>query len=160
MTNATFVDWVAPHAASYRAVRAEAVTLALAATQEDLVHGTGDTGWTVLDEIVHLAIADEDFIRVLTTVIEGQVLDTSIFGDIDSRNAENLLKGRNRPIPELATALKHNSVTLVELLSRLNASDEFRQPEGFPFTLGKLVAAYGMHAPYHVAQLKDALGRA
>jgi hypothetical protein len=154
-----FAAWVEPFAASYRESRAQVVRLAHAASDSDLTRPSGDEGWTVREEFVHIAASEDDVIRTLGAVLRGEAVETSIFEDIDGRNARNLADRKDRPMPQIAADLERNGEALQELLAKLSAGDESRQPEGFPFPLRGLVEGYGMHEPYHLGQIRAAIGR-
>lgn len=153
-----FVSWVEPLAASYRANRADVVQVARAVSGEQLSLPTGDEGWSVRQEIVHVAASDPDFVRTLGEILDGKALDLTIFTDIDARNARNLESWKDRSIKEVADELENNGRTLQVLLSRLTDEDESRQPEGMPFPLGGLINGYGQHGPYHLGQIRAAIG--
>src|SRR5581483_9180931 len=145
----TFAAWVAPHAAAYQQHRAEAARLARSLSPEQLARPAADAGWTVRDEILHIASSDPDFIGMLGPLVAGGTPDTSAFADIDARNARNLAAWANRSMAEAAEALERNGREIEALLAQLKDEDETRQPDGLPFPLGQIVMGYGMHAAYH-----------
>ena len=155
----TFASWVELPAASYRENRAEAVRLARSLTREQMAAPTGDEGWTVREEMLHIAASDPDFIRALGEIIRGGSPDMSLFNDIDKRNARNLSEWASRPMREVGDELESNGEALQRLLAQLKEDDESRQPDGMPFSIGQLVAGYGTHGPYHVGQVHAAIGQ-
>ncbi len=158
VTERSFAPWVEPFAAKYRESREEALRLARSLTPADLGKPAGDDAWTVRDELVHIAGADPDFLRTLGAVVRGETADTSIFADIDARNARNLEARKDFAITRIADDLAANGEALQDLLAKLTAADEARQPEGFPFPLRGLVEGYGGHEPYHLGQIQRAIG--
>src|SRR5262245_1593403 len=100
-TSLTFADWVAPHAASYRENRAGAASLARSLSDEQLQRPAPDAGWTVRDELVHLASTDPDFIGVLGAIVAGETPDTSVFANVDGRNAHNLAAWTDRSMSDV-----------------------------------------------------------
>lgn len=156
---ATFAPWVEPLAASYRENRAVAVRLARSLTREQMSAPTGDEGWAVREEMLHIAASDPDFLRVLGAIIGGETPDTGVFADIDKRNARNLSEWASRTLQEVGDELEANGLALQELLSQLTDEDEVRQPEGMPFSIGQLIVGYGSHGPYHVGQVRAAIGQ-
>lgn len=159
MTNLTFAGWVDPLAASYRENHAEVVRLARRLTDEQLSRPTGDEGWAVRTEIVHIAASDPDFAATLGAILEGRTPDLSIFADIDARNARNLEAWQERSIDDVASALEESGEALQGLLARLSDEDEARQPDGMPFPLGQLIRGYGQHGSYHLGQMQRAIGQ-
>jgi len=157
--NRAFAAWVAAHAASYRTSRSETVALARSLRDDDLLRRTGDAGWTVRDELVHIAASDPDFIGVLGAIVSGKRPDTSIFAEIDRRNAENIAAWRSRSLTDVIGELERNGEALQQLLSRLTDDDDKRRPEGLPFAIGGVVAGFGQHEPYHAGQIRSALGQ-
>ena len=153
----TFVSWVEPFAAQYRASRVEAVAVAGSLTEVQLAVATGDEGWTVRDEIAHIAGSDIDFLHTFGGILRGESVDMSLFNDIDGRNARNLAENAPRPMTEIARMLQENGDKLLELLAQLGDDDESRQPAGMPFPLRGLVEGYGQHEPHHLGQVRDAL---
>jgi len=160
MTTQQFAAWVEPWAQSYSDVRREGAARARTATAAELSQATGDEGWTVREELLHLAASDTDFIDALGAMVDGRTPDTDVFIDIDARNKRNLAKWQSRSMEDVASALEHNIGTLHGLLGRLTADDERRRPDGIPLEIGQLVKGYGQHSPYHLAQIRDALARA
>ena len=160
MTTQEYAAWVAPLAARDGESRSEAVRLARSLGDADLAKRTGDTGWTVRDELTHMASSDPDFLAMLRAILRGEKADTSVFADIDGRNARNLEARHGRSIDEIASELEENGRSLQQLLAQLTDDDESRQPEGVPFPIRGLVDGYSQHAPYHLTQIRGALGRA
>jgi uncharacterized damage-inducible protein DinB len=158
MATQDFAAWVAPLAARDGESRAEAIRLARSLGERELAKPTGDTGWCVRDELAHMAGSDVDFLRALGALVCGEQADTSLFADIDARNARNLEARRGRSIGEIAGELEKSGGELRSLLGRLTPSDQSRQPEGFPFAVGALIDGYTQHGQYHVAQVRAALG--
>src|SRR4029079_17499282 len=128
-------------------------------TDAEMSRPTGDEGWSVRQEMLHIAASDADFLPVLTAIVSGKTPDTSVFADIDARNARNLAAWQSRPMNEVADELENNGIATQELLGRLTDDDESRQPDGVPFAIGQLIAGYGQHGPYHLGQIRQALGR-
>lgn len=159
MTDLTFAEWVEPLAVSYRENYAEVVRLARWLTDEQLSRPTGDEGWSVRTEVVHMAASDQDFANTLGAILDGRTPDLSIFVDIDARNARNLETWKERSIEDVAVALEKSGDVLQELLVRLGDEDETRQPDGMPFPLGQLIRGYGQHGPYHLGQMQRAIGQ-
>ena len=157
MTRYEFAIWVGPLAAAYREDRAEAVRIARSVSDVELSRPTGDEGWSVREEMLHIAASDTDFVGVLGAIVRGETPDTSVFADIDARNARNLAAWQGRSMRELADELESNGRETQELLSQLKVEDESRQPGGVPFAIGQLLAGYGQHGPYHVGQIRQAL---
>lgn len=153
----TFASWVEPIAAGYHDAHVEAIERARTLSDEDLAKPTGDSGWSVRDELTHMAAADGDFVRTLSAVVAGEQVDLSIFDNIDERNARHLSGWADRSREDIATALERNDGKLQELLARLTPEDETRTPAGFPFPLAQLMQGYGMHHPYHLEQIAGAL---
>jgi len=153
-----FAPWVEPIAAGYRESRAESVRLAQSLDEHALVQPTGDSGWTVRDELVHIAASGTDFARLLDPIVRGETPDTSVFADIDARNSRNLESRRGWSIAEIGTDLEGNGSLVQELLQKLHADDEARQPQGFPFSLKDLLGGYGQHDAYHLDQIRQATG--
>jgi hypothetical protein len=151
--------WVRPFAERDHESRTEAAQLARSLDASALARATGDTGWTVRDEITHMATADADFIPLLRAIISGEQPDTSVFADTDARNARNLEENRGRPAGDIARELEENGRTIAELFATLSDADETRQPAGFPFPLIGLIDGYSQHHQYHVGQIKSATGR-
>ena len=156
-----FATWVQPIAASYHDAHLEAIQRARMLNAGELALPTGDRGWSVRDELAHMAASDEDFIATLGAVLDGKQVDFSVFADIDARNARNLDAWSTRSVEDIASALERSDAALQELLARLTPEDEQRTPEGFPFPLSQMLQGYGMHHPYHLEQISGALaGRA
>lgn len=153
-----FAGWVESLAASYRVDNAEAVRLARSLSNDDLKRPTGDLGWTVREEIVHVAAADTDFTRMLGSIVGGGTPDIAVFADIDARNARNLAAWQGRSLEEIARELERGGQVMQALLARLTDADESRQPEGFPFPLNQLLSLYGQHGPHHLGQIRLAVG--
>jgi hypothetical protein len=151
--------WVQPFADSYRDSHAVAVQLARTLTREQMATPTGDEPWTVREEMLHIAASDPDFIRVLTAIVRGEAPDTSVFADIDKRNARNLSEWASRSMQEVGDELESNGLVLQGLLAQLKDEDEARQPAGVPFATKDLIAGYGQHAPYHIGQIRKAIGQ-
>jgi uncharacterized damage-inducible protein DinB len=158
MNENKFAAWVEPFAKQYRENRADAIDLARSLSADALGRPTGDTGWSVREELVHIAASDSDFLRTLGAILRGENVDTSVFADIDARNARNLAECQGRSIEQVASDLEQNGEALQKLVAQLTDGDESRQPEGFPFPLRGLIEGYGMHEPYHVAQIRTAIG--
>ena len=154
----TFAAWVEPLASSYRENRADVLELARTLTDDQLSLPTDDAGWSVREEATHIAASDPDFIKMLGALLDGEPLDMSVFADIDDRNARNLAAWKERSIDEVSGALEDNGRVLQELLARLTDEDENRQPEGMPFPLSGLINGYGQHGPYHLGQIRAAIG--
>jgi uncharacterized damage-inducible protein DinB len=158
-TEGEFATWVEPFAVAYREHRVDAVRAARAMSESDLDRPTGDEGWSVREEMLHIAASDGDFIGALSAIIAGGAPDMSLFADIDGRNARNLAAWQGRSMDEVATAYEKNGRALQGLLARLTDEDESRQPEGMPFAISQLIAGYGQHGPYHLGQVRQALGQ-
>ncbi len=158
MAEYEFAAWVESLAASYRGDRAEAVQLARSLSDGELKRPTGDEGWTVREEIVHVAASDTDFVRTLGSILDGGTPDMSVFADIDARNARNLAAWQGRSMGEVANELERNGHATQEMLARLTDADESRQPDGLPFPLNQLLNGYGQHSPYHLGQIRRAVG--
>ena len=152
-----FAAWVEEIALRYRDAHEEAIERARALSADELAMATGDSGWSVKDELAHMAASDEDFAKTLGSVLDGQRADLSVFADIDERNARNLDAWSTRSTEEIAAALERSDGALQELLARLTAEDEQRVPDGFPFPLAQMLQGYGMHHPYHLEQIAGAL---
>jgi len=159
MASRKFAAWVEPLAASYRESRADLVQLARTLTDEQLSRPTGDEGWSVRKEVTHIAASDPDFLKTLNAILDGGTPDLDIFTDIDARNARNLERWKNRSMEEMTGELESNGQALQDLLARLTADDKARQPEGLPFPLGFLINGYGQHGPYHLGQIRQAIGQ-
>lgn len=153
----TFAGWVTPIAEQFRQNRSEAVLLARTLDDKRLAQLTDDTGWSVRDELAHIAGSDVDFIGVLTAVLDGATPDTTIFADIDGRNARNLAARSGQPMGQIASDLESNGEALRALIGRMTDSDETRQPDGFPFPLSGLIQGYAQHEPYHIEQIRKAI---
>lgn len=160
MTAHSFAAWVEPLAASYRENRADVVQIARSLSDEQLSRPTGDEGWSVRKEVLHIAASDPDFVKTLGTILDGATPDLSIFTDIDARNARNLEAWKDRDMQDVAGELESNGRLLQDLLARLTVEDGSRQPEGMPFPLGQLIVGYGQHGPYHLGQIRKAIGQA
>ncbi len=158
MTAHSFAAWVEPLAASYRENRADIVQLTRTLTDEQLSLATGDEGWSVREEVTHIAASDPDFVTTLGAILDGGTPDLSIFNEIDARNARNLEAWKSRSIEEIAGELEKNGHALQALLARLTVEDETRQPDGMPFPLAGLINGYGQHGPYHLGQIRAAIG--
>jgi uncharacterized damage-inducible protein DinB len=157
MTARKVALWVEPIAAAYHDAHAEAIERARTLSDDDLEKPTGDSGWSVRDELAHMAASDADFIETLTALLNGERVDLSVFDKIDERNARNLASWSDRSRDDIATELERNGGKLQELLARFAAEDEERTPEGFPFPLAQMLQGYGMHHPYHLEQIAGAL---
>jgi uncharacterized damage-inducible protein DinB len=153
-----FAAWVEPFAGRYRESRAQVLGLARSLGVADFAKSAGDEGWSVRDEFVHISASDADFIETLGALLRGGTVDTSIFADIDARNARNLAERKDRAMAQIAGDLHDSGEALQDLLAKLTADDESRQPAGFPFPLRGLVEGYGMHEPYHLGQIRAAIG--
>ena len=152
-----FAGWVDPFAQRLRESRAEAVRLARSLGQEDLAAETADAGWSVRDELAHIASSDDDFLGFVRAVQRGETPDTSVFADIDERNARNLQSREGQSIARIANDLEENGIALQTVLQKFGEGDEARQPEGMPFTLGQMVHGYVQHEPYHLGQIREAV---
>jgi len=159
MATRQFAAWVGPFAERYRESGAEAVRLARSLSDDELKKPTGNTSWFVRDELVHMAASGGDFLTTLGSVLRGDNVDTSVFADIDARNARNLEARRDRSMDEVASELENNDTALQNLLTQLTLEDEARKPAGMPFPLNQLLNGYAQHDPYHLGQIRDALGR-
>jgi uncharacterized damage-inducible protein DinB len=157
-TKNEFAAWVQPLAAAYREDRAQAVRRARSLSDGELSRPTGDEGWSVREEMLHIAASDTDFLLLFAALLRGETLDTSMFADIDARNARNLAAWQDRSMREVADELESNGLATQDLLSQLTDEDESRQPEGVPFAISQLLGGYGQHGPYHVGQIRQALG--
>jgi uncharacterized damage-inducible protein DinB len=155
-TATSFAAWVVPQVAAYREHRAEAARLARSLSADQLARPAADAGWTVRDELVHIASTDPDFVGMLRSLVAGGTPDTSAFADVDARNARNLAAWAERSMAYVADALERNGREIEALLARLTDEDERRQPDGIPFPLGQIVMGSGMHAAYHVANARMA----
>jgi uncharacterized damage-inducible protein DinB len=152
-----FASWVEPIAAAYHDAHEEAIERARTLTDEDLARATGDSGWSIRDELAHMASADSDFVATLTKLVSGERVDLSIFDNIDERNATHLTGWADRPREDIATELERHDSEMQALLARLTPEDETRTPEGFPFPLEKMLQGFAMHHPYHLEQIAGAL---
>ena len=152
-----FADWVRPIAANYHDAHEEAIEQATSLSDEDLAKPTGDSGWSIRDELTHMAASDGDFVRTLTALVNGQRVDTSVFDNIDERNARHLAGWADRPREEIAGELERRDEELQALLARLSDEDGQRTPEGFPFPLADMLAGFEMHHRYHLEQIAGAL---
>ena len=153
----SFASWVQPIAAGYHDAHVEAIDHARALSDEDLAKPTGDSGWSVRDELAHMAASDGDFVATLMALVNGERVDLSIFDKIDERNARNLTEWADRSREDIASELERNDGKLQQLLAQLTPEDGERTPEGFPFPLAKMLQGYGMHHPYHLEQIAGAL---
>jgi uncharacterized damage-inducible protein DinB len=133
--------------------------MARTVTEEQLSRPTGDEGWSVRKEFTHIAASDPDFVKTLRAILDGSTPDLSVFADIDARNARNLEAWKDRSMEEIADELERNGQVLQDLLARLTDDDEARQPEGMPFPLSGLINGYGQHGPYHLGQIRRAVGQ-
>jgi uncharacterized damage-inducible protein DinB len=154
---AKFADWVQPIAESYHDAHVEAIERARTLNDEQLALPTGDSGWSVRDELAHMAASDGDFVKTLTALVKGERVDLSVFDKIDERNARHLAGWVDRPTTDISSELERNDGQLQTLLSQLKAEDEQRTPEGFPFALSNMLQGYAMHHPYHLEQIAGAL---
>jgi uncharacterized damage-inducible protein DinB len=159
MSAAHYAAWVEPLAARDRNARVEAVRLARSLDDASLKLETGDAGWSVRDELTHMAAADPDLVSLLRAILAGQRPDTSVFADIDARNAQHLDEYQGRAMSQIADELEHNQAALDELFAQVTDADETRQPVGIPFPLRRLIEGYSMHHAYHVQQIQNALTR-
>jgi uncharacterized damage-inducible protein DinB len=157
MSDRQFAAWVEPIAAQYRANRAESLQFARTLGAEQLVLPTGDTGWSVRDELVHIAGADPFFLRTAAAFARGEKVDVNEMMDIDGRNTREMGARAGRTLEEIATELESNGDALQELLATFTAEDESRVPEGFPVPFGRLVESYGGHERYHLGQIRAAI---
>jgi uncharacterized damage-inducible protein DinB len=157
MSAAHYAAWVEPLAARDRNARVEAVRLARSLDEASLKVETGDIGWSVRDELTHMAAADPDLVSLLRAILAGQRPDTSVFADIDARNAQHLDEYQGRAMSQIADELEHNQAALDELFAQLTDADEARQPVGMPFPLRQLIDGYSQHHPYHIDQIHAAL---
>jgi uncharacterized damage-inducible protein DinB len=152
-----FAAWVEPIAVAYHDAHVEAIERARTLSDDDLARPTGDSGWSVRDELAHMAAADGDFVATLGAVVAGGQVDLSIFNNIDERNAHHLSGWADRPREDIAAELERHNAELQKVLARLTPEDETRTPAGFPFPLAQLLQGYGMHHPYHLEQIAGAL---
>jgi uncharacterized damage-inducible protein DinB len=154
---AAFASWVEPIAMRYRESGAAAVALARSLRGDELTRPTGDAGWSVREELAHMAASEADFVATLGAVVRDETVDASTFADIDSRNARNLAARSERSPAEIAAELEQESAELNRLLTQLKAEDAARTPDGMPFSLEQLLTGYSMHSPYHLGQIRAAL---
>lgn len=152
-----FAEWVRPIAASYHDAHEEAIEQARTLSHDDLAKPTGDSGWSVRDELSHMAASDGDFVNTLTALVSGEKVDLSLFDNIDERNARHLAGWADRAREEIASELERRDGELQALLARLTADDEQRTPEGMPFPLADMLRGYEMHHRYHLEQIAAAL---
>jgi uncharacterized damage-inducible protein DinB len=157
MTDRTFAQWVEPIAYAYHDAHEEAIEFARTLSDDDLAKPTGDSGWSVRDELTHMAASDGDFVKTLNAVLNGEQVDLTVFDNIDERNANHLAGWSDRPREDIAAELERNDSKLQDLLARLTPADESRTPAGFPFTLEQMLQGFGMHHPYHLEQIAGAL---
>jgi uncharacterized damage-inducible protein DinB len=157
MPQREYAAWVQPFAASYDESRAEAARLARALPGSAPAAPTGNTGWTAVDELAHLADAGTNFAAMLREVTAGGVVDTARFADIDASNARGLFERRGRPLADIAAEIEKGGEDALKALSQLRDADQERRPPGVPFTLGQLLQGYAQHDSYHLAQARDAL---
>lgn len=157
MNELGFAAWVAPIAAAHRAARDETVRLARSLPDPDLARETGDRGWTVRDEFVHIGTSETNVVKVLRAVVDGGAADTSFFQDLDANNARALDAARGRPMPAVADDLERLQRDLQTTLAGLTADDEARRYTGLPFPIGQVVAGYQRHEPYHLRQIREAI---
>lgn len=150
--------WVQPFAESYRSARERTLAALRRADEAGFARATGNEGWTVRDEFVHIAASDADFSRTLGGILDGVAVDMTIFADIDDRNARNLAARANRTPAQILADLEASGPAIQSLLARLTDADEARQPDGMPFPLRGLIEGYGMHEAYHAGQIEAALG--
>jgi len=155
-----YAPWVEPHAQSLAFARGEAARIARFVSANDLALPTGDEGWTLRDEMVHIIASDDDFVVTLSSILDGAEPDTRIFADIDERNSRNLSARRQLSTSDIASALERGAHAIDELVLQLGDDDEQRTPRGVPMSLGQLIAGYSRHAPYHLGQINAALDRA
>jgi len=149
--------WAIGYAGGFVAARTEAASLACSVSDEQLRQPTGNAGWTLRDEFLHIASSEKDFMVALGTLVEGRTPDLSVFANIDERSARNLAAWRDRSMTEVADTLEQHAVALNELLARLDEADGTRQPEGMPFAIGEMVRGYAMHDGYHLGQIRAGL---
>jgi uncharacterized damage-inducible protein DinB len=152
-----FAAWVRPIAESYHDVHEEAIAHARTLPDEDLAKPTGDSGWSVRDELTHMAASDGDFVSTLASLVNGENVDLSVFDNIDERNARHLTAWADRPREEITAELERRDGELQGLLARLTDEDAQRTPEGFPFPLADMLRGYEMHGRYHLEQIAGAL---
>ena len=147
MNDAKFAAWVEPIAVAYHDAHVEAIERTRTLSDEELAKPTGDSGWSVRDELAHMAASDGDFVRTLSAVVSGGQVDLSIFDNIDERNARNLdqlgdpLARRHR---HGARAQRRQAAGAAGTVD--TPEDEARTPEGFPFPLAQMLAGL-RHAP-------------
>jgi uncharacterized damage-inducible protein DinB len=152
-----FAPWVAPIAAAHRDVREETLLLARSVSDADLARETGDRGWCVRDEFVHIAASESNVVKVLGAVTSGGTPDMSFFNDLDANNARVLEASRGRSIQSVTDDLDQHGRDLQILLARLTPDDQSRTYAGLPFPIGQLVAGYQGHEPYHLEQIRTAV---
>jgi uncharacterized damage-inducible protein DinB len=157
MSGRSLAAWVESIAYAYHDAHAEAIERARTLSDADLAKPTGDSGWSVRDELAHMAAADGDFVRTLSAVINGEQVDFRMFDNIDERNAHHLAGWSDRPREDIVAELDRHDGELQELLTRLTPEDEARTPDGFPFPLAQMLQGYAMHHPYHLEQIAGAL---
>jgi uncharacterized protein (TIGR03083 family) len=157
MTALNYAEWVSAHAEAVREAGARALELARTLSEAELARVTEGEGWSVRDELAHIAASQTDFVGVLGAIVRGEMPDTSVFADIDVRNARNIEDRRGWPTSQIADELERSGGELQRLLARLTPEDETRTPDGFPFPLGQLLTGYAMHDPYHVGQIESVL---
>lgn len=153
----TFAGWASPLVTKDLGHRAEAVTLARTLDSTALARRTADDGWTVREELAHMASADADFIPRLAAMLDGEGVDMSVFAETDARNAQHLAERADQTAESIANELETNNRELETLYGRLTDEDAERQPPGLPFTLSALIAGYSQHGAYHVGQIQNAL---
>lgn len=149
--------WVEPIAAKYRDSHAQVVRTAGRLSADDLAKPSGDAGWTVRDELIHIAASLSDFATTLGAAVRGLHVDMSRFADIDASNASNLASRAGYSTDDVVRDVERDGRTVQELLAQLTPADESRQPDGVPFPLGRLLQGYAMHDPYHLGQIHAVL---
>jgi uncharacterized damage-inducible protein DinB len=152
-----FAAWVQPIAAQYRDSNAETVRIAGQITADGLTKPTADSGWTVRDELVHIAASLSDFAGTFGAIVRRERVDMSRFADIDARNADNLASRSRCTTDDVAHDVERDGPAVQKLLTRLTDADQSRTPDGFPITLGQMLQGYAMHDQYHLGQIKTAL---
>ncbi len=153
-----YAPWVEPIASAHRKVRAETLRVVRSLSDTQLARDAGDPGWSVRDELVHIAASESNVVKVLRAITEGQTADMSFFADLDANNARALEAARDRSMQDIADDLDALGGELQVLLARLAIEDETRQYAGLPFPIGQLVAGYQGHEPYHLEQIRAAVG--
>jgi uncharacterized protein (TIGR03083 family) len=156
MTERTFALWVEPIAAKLRESRAQVADLARSIPAEAWSQPSPLPGWTYKDLLAHLA-PSEYLNTVLRAVLANELVDVSIFAQVDARNAQQLEERRDRSVEELIAELEAGNSQTQELLSRLAEADESRRQADIPMSLGEGLRGFLEHDPEHLAQLRTAL---